>query len=249
MTGETRDAFLSGRLMIRQPAQGYRAATDPVFLAAACTAKPGERVLELGCGVGVAALCLGVRVPGLELVGVEREPKAAALARENARAAGIALEVVEADLRRLPPDLRARSFDHVIFNPPFYAAGTVLPPGDARRARAHVEEASLAEFCDAALRRLRPGGVLTVIHRAERLADLLAAVGPRVGEIRIRPLAPRVGRPAGRILLRARKGSRAPLQLLAPLVVHAGGAHTADREDFSEEARAILREGAPLGWA
>ena len=71
---ETReDAFLGGRLTIRQPVRGYRAGADPVFLAAAVAAKPGERVLELGCGVGTALLCLGARVAGLDLTGVERQ--------------------------------------------------------------------------------------------------------------------------------------------------------------------------------
>jgi tRNA1Val (adenine37-N6)-methyltransferase len=96
----TRDAFLGGRLHVWQPKQGYRAGTDPVFLAAACPAQAGDSVLELGCGVGVASLCLGARVSGLTLTGIERQGDYAALARRNAEEAGLKLEVVEADIAR-----------------------------------------------------------------------------------------------------------------------------------------------------
>ena len=104
----TRDAFLDGRVQAWQPRAGYRAATDPVLLAAAVPARAGQSVLELGCGVGVASLCLAARVPGLEMTGVEVQAEYAALARRNAAENGAALQVVEADLEALPTDLRAR---------------------------------------------------------------------------------------------------------------------------------------------
>ena len=219
---ETTDAFLGGRLTILQPKDGYRAATDPVFLAAACPARAGDSVLDLGCGVGVAALCLGARVHGLRLTGVEFQSAYAALARRNAVANKTDFEVIEADLRTLPDDFRARSFDHVVFNPPFFPAGSVVAPSGAGRAQAHVEVATLADFCDIALRRLRPGGTLTVIQRAERLGDILAELSLRTGDIRIRPIVARTGREAGRVLVRGTKTSKAPMRLLSPLVVHTG---------------------------
>ncbi len=104
----TRDAFLGGLVQAWQPRLGYRAATDPVFLAASVPARAGERVLELGCGVGVAALCLQARVPGLHLTGVELQAAYADLARRNAQANGAVMDVVQADLTGLPPDLRAQ---------------------------------------------------------------------------------------------------------------------------------------------
>ena len=127
MSDTTCDAFLGGRVQILQPRHGYRAATDPVFLAAACPAAAGDRVLELGCGVGVASLCLAARVPGLRLLGVERQGAYAALARANAAAAGVDFSVVEADLTRLPPEVRQQSFDHVLANPPYFATGDRQP--------------------------------------------------------------------------------------------------------------------------
>ncbi len=241
----TRDAFLGGRVMAWQPKSGYRAATDPVLLAAAVDAHDGEPVLELGCGVGVASLCLAVRVPGLVLTGVERQPDYADLARRNA---GAAMQVVTADLTALPADLRQLSFDHVIANPPYYSANGGTPAQDAGREKALREDTPLAQWIGIASRRLKPKGWLTMIHSADRVPDLLAALTPDFGAISLRPLVPRTGRAATRVLIRARKGARAPFCLLAPLVLHDGPAHVADRDDFSAPARAVLRDAAAIGW-
>lgn len=241
------DGFLGGRLRIRQPVTGYRAATDPVFLAAFTPAAAGQSVLELGCGAGVAVLCLAARVPGLAAHGLETQRPYAALARANAAANGIGLTVHDGDLRHPPAALRAMSFDHVIANPPFYPGGSATVPRDAGRRTAHVEEASLDDWIAAGLRRLRPGGWLTLIHRAERLGGILAALDGRAGAVTVLPIAPRVGRPAGRVLVRARKGAATPLTLAAPFVVHRGESHGDDGDGFAPEAEAVLRHGAPLG--
>ena len=167
------DKFLCGRLRLLQPLKGYRAATDPVLLAAACAAQADESVLDLGCGAGAAALCLGLRVPGLALAGLELQPDYADLARRNAKRNGIAVEVHEGDLARMPRDLR-RDFDHVIANPPYYAPGG-SPSPIAGRARAMQVETPLADWVAAATRRLRPGGWLTLICGADGLPQVLAA--------------------------------------------------------------------------
>jgi tRNA1Val (adenine37-N6)-methyltransferase len=241
------DAFLGGRLRILQPRAGYRAATDPVLLAAAVAARPGEAVLELGCGAGVALLALGARVPGLALTGVERQADYAQLARRNAAANGLAAEIWQADLVALPAALRERRFDHVLANPPFHPPGAP-PASDSGRDAASREETPLAAWIDAGLRRLKPGGWFTLIHRTERLPKLLAALESRAGAVAVRPLAARFGRPAERVLLQARKGARGPFRLLAPLILHAGGEHLRDGDDFSPAARAVLRDAQALGW-
>jgi tRNA1(Val) A37 N6-methylase TrmN6 len=243
--GLTDDGFLGDRLRILQPVAGYRAATDPVLLAAACPARPGERVLDLGCGVGVASLCLGARVPDLALTGLERQPAYADLARQNAARNGIALRVVEGDLAAMPADLR-HPFDHVIANPPWFAPASGTAARDPGREAANREETPLATWIDAATRRLAPGGWLTLIHESARLPALLAALDDRLGSMALLPLAARADRPAARVILRARKGGRAPFRLLAPFVLHLGSAHDGDRDSFSPEAQAILRHGAAL---
>ena len=148
------------------------------------------------------------------------------------------------DLSRLPPGVAATSVDHVIANPPFFATGTRAP--DAYRAGARHEETPLADWIDTGLRRLRPRGWLTVIHRAERLGDLLDALSGRAGDVAILPVAPRAGAAAGRVIVAARKGARGPLRLLAPFVMHANARHLHDGEDLTPEAQAVLRGGAAL---
>lgn len=240
----TDDKFLCGRLRLLQPAKGYRAATDPVLLAAACPAEAGESVLDLGCGAGAAALCLGHRVPGLLLAGLELQPAYADLARRNALRNGIPLEVHEGDLARMPKALR-RDFDHVIANPPYYHAGG-SPSPVAARARAMQVETPLSDWVAAATRRLRPGGWLTLICGADGLPEVLAALPPKLGSAAVLPLAAREGRPALRVIVQARKGGRAPFRLLAPLVIHQGLAHDGDRESYTPAANAVLRDGADL---
>ena len=241
----THDAFLGARVHAWQPRNGYRAATDPVLLAAATDARPGQSVLELGCGAGVALLCLSARVPGLALTGVERQADYAELARRNL---GDSARIVAADLTALPEDLRQQSFEHVIANPPYYPAGGGTAASDAGREAALRTETPLDAWVEIAARRLAPKGWLTMILLAERLPEILAAIAPRLGSVALRPLAPREGRAAGRVLIRARKGGRGPFTLLPPLVLHEGAAHPGDCAHDTVLARAILRDAAPLPW-
>lgn len=240
------DRFLGGRLRLLQPRRGYRAGVDAVVLAASVPAQTGDRVLELGCGVGAASLCLGSRVPGLALTGVEVQPDYAALARENAARAGIALKVVEADLRALPESLRAEAFDHVLANPPYFRRDEGTAAQDAGRETALGETACLEDWIDVALRRLRTGGWLTLIHRIERLPGVLAALEGRAGATEVLPLVSRAGRAAGLFLLRSAKARRTPFRLAPALVMHAGAAHAGDREDYVPEIADVLRKGAPM---
>lgn len=238
------DKFLCGRLRLLQPLKGYRAATDPVLLAAACPAEPGQSVLDLGCGAGAAALCLGHRVSGLSLAGLELQPGYADLARRNADRNAIPVEVHEGDLTRMPKPLR-RDFDHVIANPPYYHAGG-SPSPVAARARAMQVDTPLSDWVAAATRRLRPGGWLTLICGADGLPEVLAALSPKLGSAAVLPLAAREGRAALRVLVQARKGGRAPFRLLAPFIIHEGPAHDGDRESYTPDANAVLRDGADL---
>ncbi|GAA0295703.1 tRNA1(Val) (adenine(37)-N6)-methyltransferase [Rhodovulum strictum] len=246
--GLTQDAFLGGRLAIRQPERGYRAGIDPVLLAAAVPAAAGQSVLELGCGVGVASLCLGARVPGLALTGVELQPAYADLARENARANGIALDIVTADLAALPASLRGRGFDHVIANPPYHLreCGSAAP--DPGRETALGEATPLALWIETAARRLAPGGWLTLIQRAERLPAVLGAMDTRLGSVELLPLTARLGRPAKLVLLRARKGGKGAFRLHSPLILHEGSRHERDGDSYVPAISDVLRRGAALSW-
>jgi tRNA1Val (adenine37-N6)-methyltransferase len=242
--GLTRDAFLGGRIALWQPRTGYRAATDPVLLAAFAPVRPGEVVLELGCGAGTAALCLLARVPQAAVHGIELQPAYADLARRNAAENGLALSVHEGDLAAMPPALRVMRFDHVIANPPFHAAGT--RPRDPGRAGANAEATPVSAWLEAGLRRLRPGGTLTLIHRTARLGAILAALEGRAGGTEVLPLLAREGRPAERILLRTRKTSRSPLLLHSPFTLHEGSAHPGNAGRYTRPAERVLRDMFPL---
>ena len=240
----TDDSFLSGRVQLWQPTSGYRAATDAVLLAAACPAAPGQSVLDLGCGAGAASLCLAARVPGVRLTGLELQPDYADLARRNAVRAGADMQVETGDLTRMPNVLR-RDFDHVIANPPWYPAGGTPSPV-TRRAVAMQVALPLATWVETATRRLAPGGWLTLITGTDSLPEVLAACAPKLGSVCVLPLAAREGRPALRVIMRARKGGRAPFRLLAPLILHQGPAHEGDRDSYTPQANAVLRGGGDL---
>ena len=246
---ETReDRLLGGRVRLLQPLRGYRAATDPVLLAAAVPARAGQLVLDLGCGAGAAAFCLAARVPGVALHGLELQPAYLALAGQNARLNGAEITLHQGDVAAPPRALRQLVFDQVMLNPPYHGEDAVASPV-AGRDMAHREgEANLADWIAAALARLKPKGWLTLIHRAERAPELLRLLDGPAGAIALKPLAARAGRDAGRVIIRARKGSKAPFRLLAPLVLHAGSTHVRDADDFSPEAAAILRNAAALDF-
>jgi len=243
----SRDEFLGGRLVLSQPKQGYRAATDPVLLAAFVRARTGELVLDLGCGAGTAGLCLARRVNGIELHGLELQPAYADLARHNARQNEIPFEVHTGDLLTPPDALKQMVFDHVIANPPYRASGAGTASPRAGKDFANRETgASLEAWLDFALRRLRPRGCLTLIHRTERLQDILCALQGRTGAIEILPLSARTGRSPGRILLRARKAVQSPLILYAPLTLHKGSSHVRDENDYTDEVTKVLYELSEL---
>ncbi len=240
----TRDGFLGGRLQIRQPAKGYRAGGDPLLLAAAVAAKPGETVLDLGCGVGTAGLCLLTRLPEVRVVALELQPGLAELARANAAANGLAerFTVVEGSLLAPPELLRGRGFDHVLTNPPWLPEAVSRRPATATKSIGHLEgEADLGLWLTVAVRFLKRRGSLAVIHRADRLEHLLAAMaGLPLGAITVLPLWPKAGHPAIRVVVTARKDMKSPMRLLPGLVLHDDdGAFTAAADD-------VLRRALPL---
>lgn len=239
----TRDALLGGRLVFHQPVAGYRAAIDPVLLAAAVEAGPGQRVLDAGSGAGAASFCLAARLDQVQTIGVERDRELHRLAVRNVAENGFArrIDLINGDLHRPPPRLGGISFDHVMTNPPFLREGAATPPADGR-AGAHVEgEGGLEAWLLASLRLLRPGGSLTLIHRADRLADVLAALHGRLGDLVVFPLWPRRNdHPAKRVLIRGTKSRKGPLRLSPGLVLHEADG------SWTPPARAILERGAPL---
>jgi tRNA1(Val) A37 N6-methylase TrmN6 len=243
----TADRLLGGRLFMHQPKDGYRAAIDPVLLAAAVPETDGW-VLDAGCGTGAASLCYAYRVPQARVTGLELRADWAGIAEENLRANGMAdrAAIVRGDLLQPPRDLIPDSFDEVMANPPYLPAERAdmrNPPVDAP---ATVEgEAKLADWIGFCLAMAKPKGGITLIQRADRLDDILACLSGSAGGIVVFPLWPgpvgdQGGPDARRVVVRARKGAKTPMRLAAGLVLHdEGGAYT-------DAAQAVLTDGLAL---
>lgn len=236
----THDEFLGGRLRLWQPKGGFRAGVDAVLLAAAVPARSGQTALELGCGVGTAMLCLAARVQGVQTHGVELQSDYADLARRNGA------DVTTADLRALPPSLRQRQFDHVFMNPPYFDRARGPMAGDGGREIALAGDTPLADWLDVGLRRLAPRGHLTLIQHITRLPEVLTAVHGRLGSLVVKPIQPRPNRDPGLFLLQGRQAGRSAFRMAAPLVMHHGEVHPGDKEHYTDEVRAVLRDAAGL---
>jgi tRNA1(Val) A37 N6-methylase TrmN6 len=247
----TDDAVLDGRLLLRQPARGHRVGHDAILLAAATGAKPGEHAIELGAGVGAAGLALAKRVDRLRVSLVEIDPALAALAAENAQRNGLADRVTAVVLDVAAParsfaaaGLQPGSAARVLMNPPFNDAARQKASPDPGRRNAHVAPPkTIAVWLRAASRLLASRGVLTMIWRADGLGDVLRALEGGFGGIAVLPVHPRENASAIRVLIRAVKGSHAPLALYPGLVL-------ADSKGKpTDTAEAILRKGAILPLA
>lgn len=254
-TDLTDDAFLGGRISVLQPSRGYRSGLDAVLLAAACPIGPGDtaRVLDAGAGVGVVGLTIAARIAGAEITLVERDAELAALAQSNIERNGcegrvrVAVADISAGGRVLhdparPRGLAPASFEHLVTNPPFYATGSGTPASHPTKAGAHQMEGG---DLDRWVAFLATAGVadatLTLIHRADAIGHVLAVLDGRFGRIRVLPVHSRAEAAAGRVIVSAVKGSRAPLELRPGLILQDGeGRYLPAIDD-------VLRHGAALG--
>jgi tRNA1(Val) A37 N6-methylase TrmN6 len=226
-SGETtEDAFLGGQLRLRQPKSGHRAGHDAVLLSAATPARSGSRVVDFGAGVGAAGLALARRVPSIELSLVEIDPVLAELARANAALNGVAANVIVLDVTSAPEQFAAAglapdSVDVVLMNPPFNDPSRHRVSPDSARAVAHVATvATLADWVHAARRVLKSLGTLTLIWRADAIAEVLTALDRGFGSLAILPVHGDAAAPAIRVLVRATKGGKAPTRILAGVMLN-----------------------------
>ena len=224
--GYTEDAFLGGQLRLRQPKSGHRAGHDAMLLAAATAARPGDRVVEFGAGVGAAGLALAKRITEIKLVLVEIDAGLAELARGNAAANAISADVIVLDVTSEPgvsaaAGLAPDSADVVLMNPPFNDSVRHRASPDKSRASAHVATAATLEsWIHASRRILKSGGVLSLIWRADGIADVLAALDRGFGSLKILPVHGDPSMPANRVLIRATKGGKAPAEIHPGLMLN-----------------------------
>ncbi len=242
MADYTEDYLLGKRIKILQPQNGYRAAIDAVFLAAAGQQiGAGDTVLDAGSGTGAVSLCLAARFVDRKpvITGVEIQPELAALANQSVQRNGFDnVRYLNADF--FASDLPFCSFDHVFCNPPYLPVGMPASPRRSKAAAHNLAAVDLSAWIELCIKMMRPKGCFYMINRADALAEILQTLNGRLGEIAIIPLASKAGQPAKRVIVRARKDSRAPLTLLPPFAVHEpDGRYTA-------AARAVLCEAQGL---
>ncbi|HHG90480.1 MAG TPA: methyltransferase [Devosia sp.] len=246
----TKDSFLGGRILVAQPRSGFRAGLDSVMLAAAVNRK-SLHILELGSGVGAAACCVLESLPESEMVLVEDQTEMLELAEANLkrngfsnRAQTICLDVTAKGSEREAAGIGANDFTSIIANPPFFVTGSSTPPPNAERAAArHMGKGQLDLWVKTAAASAAPAGEAIFIHLAQFLPELLEAFARRFGSITVLPIVPRPGEAATRVLVRGIKGSRAPLKLLSPLVLHGKNGR-----GFAAGAERIFRGEGALDW-
>lgn len=236
----TLDGLLNRRVTIEQPKHGYRVAVDTVLVAAAVPAQAGHKILDLGCGVGGIALCLAARVPGLSVTGIEIQPELVELVCRNTER-----NELQTDIKILQGDVTNYSFepefDHVVMNPPYHdEARHDVSAHDGKRTANTEKEGDLAVWIAQAAQALKPPGSLTLIHRADRLDEILKHMEGLFGGAEILPLLPRTGVAPKRVIIRARKNEKSPIKQCDGLLLHKpeGG--------YTDEAEAILRHGEAL---
>jgi len=220
----TEDEFIGGKITVFQPAKGYRAGIDAVLLAATVDVKPGEKILDLGSGVGTAGLCLMGREPEAKVTGLELQTVLYQIAQKNQQANQLQdrWSLVNGDLLHLPDDLPLGSFDQVMCNPPFMPKGTSHVSPDPIKLLANNEgEATLRDWMLAALKLVKHKGPITIIHRADRLDEILSVFREKkAGAIEVCPLWPYEGQPAKRVIVRARRGISKPMIITAGHKLH-----------------------------
>ena len=240
---ESLDALLGGRVRIAQPANGYRAAIDPVLLAASIPDKGRMNILDVGCGDGGATLCLAWRLGSATLHGLDLRPGAVGRLKEAIAANGFGDRVTAQvhDVGDGPLSDLENKFDWVVSNPPFLPAERAdrRDQGDASRVET-LETVPLGSWIDFMLRCVRHDGWIAMIHRADRIDDILAGLHGKAGGVVVAPLWPRAGTSAKRVLVHARRNARSPAR------VHPGLSLHDESGEFTRAARAILSDGAPL---
>jgi tRNA1(Val) A37 N6-methylase TrmN6 len=248
----TEDRWLGGRLILGQPKRGHRVGTDAALLVAAAGDARQGRIVDVGAGVGAVGLALAQRNPLASADLVEIDPELAALAKDNADRNGLQSRTRVLRLDALNSNEPresglAESASCVVTNPPFFDAKAVRASPDEGRARAHVlagaeANATLADWIQASLAMLAPGGCFLMIHRPDALGAILAGIGGRLGSLALLPVHPTIGVSAHRLLVSGVKGSKAPLRLAPGLVLHGVGGQ------LTAEADAIHRGERLIDW-
>ena len=241
----TKNNFLGNKLEIFQFSGGYRGNIDSVLVAASVSAESGQKVLELGCGNGVALCCLLHRIKDLEVFGIEIDKKVADLCQQNLILNNFKASIFNSDLSTNIKELKSISFDHVFMNPPFFKKNSVIESPNSSSCQAKVETVALLEWISLAKKRCKPKGKVTIIQRVERLPEIIRYLNGHFGQIIVQPLSSFKDTSPKTVIVQARKGSRAAFKLLSPKIIHRRDTNTGNVV-YEDEFEGILRSGHPL---
>ena len=222
--GETLDDLVRNGMKVIQDRTGYRFSMDSVLLAHFAGVRPGDEVLDLGCGSGVISFLLAGRQPPCRITGLEIQPELADRARRGAELNSLAnqIEIINGDLRQAEVLLGKRRFNLIVTNPPFWRQGEGKPsPNQEKLMARHEVNATLEDYVATAQGFLAPQGRLAMIHRADRVVEIGSlCTGKSLNLKRLRFIHPYQNRDANLVLVEAVKGSKAGVKILPPLVVY-----------------------------
>ena len=241
----TKDAFLGGQIQVLQPKVGFRSSMEAVFLAASVPARKNQTILELGCGAGVVLMCLNHRVPNLNLYGVEIQKKYADLAQINLDQ-NSNVRTYHSDIQDLPLEIKNENFDHIITNPPFYKKNAGTRSAILDKDLSLREQLNLNEWVKISAKRLRPGGMFTIIVGTERLPDIINEATNYFGNIRVKPISSRINENSNRVIIQMTKGTNGVFSLQPPLIVHQDKAIQKNSKCFTDDVRDILENSFAL---
>lgn len=232
----TKDDFLGGLISLKQPEKGYRITSDTVLLAATLKTKPGESIIDIGAGSGGILSCFAARAgkaaDDITMSGVDIQADLLMLARENNKS----ITYIQGDILNEISGCEPNSFHHVVTNPPYYEKGKISKSPYKSKAIAHGNDMDdLTIWIERCLRMVRPKGYLSLVHRADRLDDILCALKPKAGSIIVYPLYSKAGNDANRVIIRAQKGGKGLLSLKSGLIMHKSDGK------YTEAAENILR--------
>ena len=238
------DSLLNGRVKLLQPERGYRIAIDSLFLAAAIPAKHGDRILELGSGTGAASICLAARIPDIQVTGLEQQLDMVEMATKSIDLNNLKKRVYffHGNLLFPPKHISARSFDHVMANPPYFKTGSAVPSPNLQRKLANIEgKAELCDWIKFSIEIAKCGGTITFVHRYDRREEVVSALAEGAGEIVVYPLWPLItGRKAKRVLVQGKKGVKGRTKYSSGMVLYD------EKGNYTFEANGILRDADEL---
>ena len=232
------DDFLGGKVKLKQYDNGYKATSDAVLLAAFVPAKAGETVLDVGIGTGAVSLCLMARVPNLQVTGLDIQKEMLCQAEENAQINCQNLHLILGSVQNPPKELVEKTFHHVVTNPPYFSE--TRERSEETCAIAHKQEVPLSVWLDFCLKRVKPKGTLTLIHRIESLPEILKTLDGRLGSLVAVPIWPKAGKKPKRIIVQGTLNSKTPFAL------HTGFVMYNDDDTQTPKMKEVMREGKAL---